>query len=112
MSEILTPEEVETLILSLVEARKERGATEDEMTLVVKWASQVKVDTVLLRGVLDKRILVDVAPDGEILFSLTEKGKRYVEEIKKNMGLPQDADIKQLGAEGAYISEQLRRKLN
>lgn len=63
----LSDEEIESLIFALLETRRGRGATQDEMKQVVKWATALRISEAMLRVVLKGRVLIDVDQQGEII---------------------------------------------
>ena len=71
----LTDDEVSRLILSVLEMRHltgQNGATEAELTEVVDWAKQVRIEHAALDLVLDGKLLLDVR-DGEMHFCLPKR---------------------------------------
>ena len=78
--DFLTEKEEEQLILSFLNARGEKGATEDEMLQVLNWALETRIGYAMLDACLeDKTIQIVDVKNGEVVFGLTESGKRYCE---------------------------------
>jgi DNA-binding PadR family transcriptional regulator len=75
----ITDEIAEQLILSGIAATGE--LSEDAATKILEWADQVTIDYALLKLAAYGYIYIKVTPEGEIAFSLTEKGKGVVSEI-------------------------------
>ena len=80
---ILTDRETRALILSVLEARRlagRPGATEDELEVVIDWATQTRLDMAALDLALDGKLLLDVR-GGEVTFNLAKHLVRQREEV-------------------------------
>ncbi len=66
--DILTDDEVDTLILALLEGQGKAGATDEEMEDAVRWARTARFDSCLLDLVLDKRLVMRIDNGGGIRF--------------------------------------------
>lgn len=73
-SKLVTGKEVETLILSLANARGEEGFTEEECVAMVRWAERARLDAILLGFILDGTCDINLQ-NGEIAVKITEAGK-------------------------------------
>lgn len=62
----LTDDEIEALSLAVIRGHEEargRGATEDEIAAVVRWAEDVRVEAALLRLILSGEVVVTAVDD-------------------------------------------------
>lgn len=68
--DLLTEDELETVIMALADGRHRRGEsfTEEVAARVVHWAARVKIDQALLADVLSGDTQVDLLPAGEMTF--------------------------------------------
>lgn len=57
---ILSEYEVQTLIMSLMGARGDNGATEAEAAVLVDWAEKVRFEQATLDLILEGRVVADV----------------------------------------------------
>lgn len=70
MTDRITEQEMETLILSLLAARGEQGASEAEMKQVIDWAVQARTDQALLSLTLLGKALINI-DNGDVVFIKT-----------------------------------------
>lgn len=78
MTDILTEEQFERLVISLAKSRGDDGFTEEDFKIVADWAAETLLNQVLLQMVFEERVTVNVV-DGEIGFV----GMRLKEEYNK-----------------------------
>ena len=76
---ILSDEEIEKLVIALGIGRDGNEFTEEELLKVINWAEEVTIGHALLQNVMTGTVSVDVK-DGEVVFNITEKGKKEVEQ--------------------------------
>lgn len=87
MENVFTDEQVMTLIMSLAQARGDKGFTEDEAQELVDWAVEVRINYELLGLILDGFIAVNWDSEhGEPAFKLTEKGIKERERLREKYG--------------------------
>lgn len=79
--DMLTDDQTQGLILSLADARQEKGFEEEEAMQIVKWATETVINKSLFDNIMNGDIYVDIK-DGEIVFGLTQQGKQYAESIQ------------------------------
>jgi hypothetical protein len=77
---MLTDEQAQTLILSLADARGDKGFTEEEANSVCEWAVGVMTETALLEAILMGDMNIDIVDD-EPVFGLTPSGHKKAEEL-------------------------------
>jgi hypothetical protein len=71
---ILTDEQAEAFIMSLADARKERGFNEEEAKKVLSWATDKVIEQTLFVGVMQGDMYIDVNEEGEVVFGITDQG--------------------------------------
>lgn len=82
---MLTDDEIQTLVLSLAEARGDDGFTEDEALVVLNWANRTRIEQAALECVLKGMTTVNVDPkSGEIMFKITQRGISAVDKMVVN----------------------------
>lgn len=80
---MLTDMDIQTIILALAEARGDEGFTEDEVVAAVRWAEMATISWSFLKLLLRGLVTID-DPTGTFKdpeFSLSEVGRRYVENM-------------------------------
>ncbi len=70
--EVLTDDEILTLLVRLGETRGERGFSEREGVRLVRWATEARVGQHVLDLLLADRLRVDVPEEGEPVFMAKE----------------------------------------
>ena len=71
MTDILTPDELKTLMMAAFHGTPGMHLTEAEIDRVYTWACQVRIDAEMLAAVLRREVLITVPIDnGDLLFSL------------------------------------------
>ena len=81
--EVLIEDEVRALLLALLTFRKDTGATEAEMEKVIDWAMKVKMESTILQCVFEGNIVIDVTESGQVLFAISERGKKFVNALRR-----------------------------
>lgn len=76
---LLTEDEASRLVLNLLDFRDNKGATEDEMKVVLGWARQVRGEQAFLDLALKGMVSVDVR-DGEVAWKISPEGRRIIEQ--------------------------------
>ncbi len=84
---ILSDEELETLLDSFLQQRGNRPTANMEMDIIIEWAEGVKLEYLMFENVLDGVSSIDIDSDGEITFSLTADGEVEAEDLLEDNGI-------------------------
>jgi len=67
LDDVLTAEEIDTVIMALVEGLEGR-ATRDELKAAVRWARKARIDRYLVDLVLDNKLVMRLGDGGGVRF--------------------------------------------
>lgn len=75
-SQLLTEEIAESLLKGFASANPGKILDSNEFSKILKWAEEVEISKALLSGIISGDILPSVNKEGQVVFSVSERGMK------------------------------------